>query len=68
MTDQATTEFSHGGVKGSAEYSAEDNIWHGKILDISDLVTYEAKNEEDLREEFCIAVEDWHQTRVDIGT
>lgn len=31
------------GHKGSVSYSVNDGCYHGKIVDISDLVTYEAE-------------------------
>ena len=44
------------GYKGSVNYSVDDGCWHGKIVDISDLVTYEADSYEELVEEFKDAV------------
>lgn len=44
---------------GSAEFSEEDGVWHGKILGTKDLVTYESDKRGDLLEAFCVAVEDW---------
>ena len=40
------------GYKGTLSYSVNDSVWHGKIVDISDLVTYEADSYEELVEEF----------------
>ncbi len=45
--------------KGSIEYSSEDGIWYGKILETNDLVTYEANSREDLRKAFIEAVKDY---------
>lgn len=36
-------EFIYKGYKGSFEYSENDSIYFGKILDIKDLVSYEGK-------------------------
>ena len=44
------------GYKGTLSYSVNDSVWHGKIVDISDLVTYEADSYEELVEEFKDAV------------
>ena len=44
------------GYKGTVNYSVDDSVWHGKIVDISDLVTYEADSYEELVEEFKDAV------------
>lgn len=44
---------------GSVEYSAEDSVFHGKILDINDLVTYEASHLKELEKSFKEAVDDY---------
>ena len=44
------------GYKGTVSYSVDDSVWHGKIVGISDLVTYEADGYEELVEEFKDAV------------
>ena len=44
------------GYEGTISYSVADNVWHGKIVGISDLVTYEADSYEELVEEFKDAV------------
>lgn len=44
------------GYKGTISYSVNDSCYHGKIVDISDLVTYEADSYEELVEEFKDAV------------
>jgi len=54
----------YGGVFGSTEWSEEDKCWHGRILGIPDLITYEGKDYNILREEFVKAVDDWHKNRL----
>lgn len=44
------------GYKGTINYSVEDSIWYGKLVDIKDLVLYEADTYEELIEEFKDAV------------
>ena len=44
------------GYKGTINYSVADNVWHGKIVGISDLATYEADSYVELVEEFKDAV------------
>ena len=44
------------GYKGTVSYSVNDGCYHGKIVDIDDLVTYEADSYEELVEEFKDAV------------
>ena len=47
------------GYSGSSEWSEEDNIFFGKILDIGDLVAYEAETEAALADEFLKAVDEY---------
>ena len=51
--------FSYRGLQGSADYDAEDEVWHGHILNIPDLVTYEAPAAEYLESSFQDAVDDY---------
>lgn len=44
---------------GSVEYSQEDNIFHGKINGVNDLVTFEGESVSQLKSEFRKAVEDY---------
>ncbi len=37
-----TVKYTYKGYQGSVETSIEDGVFHGKILFINDLVTYEA--------------------------
>ncbi|MCE8035342.1 type II toxin-antitoxin system HicB family antitoxin [Billgrantia tianxiuensis] len=47
------------GYQGSIEVSLEDNVLHGKILHIVDLVTFEARTPEGLREAFEQEVDEY---------
>lgn len=55
--------FSHKGFCGSCEYDCMNDWYRGKILNTSDLVTYEARTKQELIKEFKIAVEDYIETR-----
>lgn len=44
------------GYKGTVSYSVNHGHYYGKIVDISDLVTYKAESYEELVEEFKDAV------------
>ena len=57
------SELNHNGFKGNVIYSKSYSCWHGKILNVTDLVTYEAQTFDDLKEEFVIAVEDYQETQ-----
>ena len=47
------------GLQGSVEVSLEDNVLHGKILHIVDLVTFEAQTPEGLRQAFKQQVDEY---------
>ncbi len=45
------------GYKGTVDFSQEDNCFFGKVIDISDLVSYEGKNKKELEKDFYEAVD-----------
>lgn len=47
------------GYVGSVQYHAADEVFHGKIAAITDLVTFEADSAKQLRLEFEQAVDDY---------
>ena len=47
------------GYYGSVEYSLEDECFHGKIVDISDLVTFEGDSIVSLKKAFHEMVDDY---------
>ena len=49
------------------EYSAEDHIFYGTILGISDLVDFQSESAEDLEGEFRKAVDDYLELCAEIG-
>lgn len=55
------------GYSARPEYSAEDRIFYGKILGISDLVDFQSENAKDLEEEFHKAVDDYLAFCEEIG-
>ncbi len=59
--------LEHEGYKGFASYCNSDECYRGQIHGIPDLVTFEAKNDEDLKEEFVMAVEDYIKTLHKLG-
>lgn len=54
--------FRYKGFIGSIEADVEDKILHGKLLYITDLVTYEATSISHLETEFKKAVSDYLET------
>lgn len=59
--------MQYNGYHGSVEVSLEDNILHGSIQFINDLVTYEAETPEQLEKEFQAAVDDYLETCCELG-
>ena len=58
------TTFSYRGYTGSVEYSDEDKVYFGKILNTKDLVLYEAETPSKLKIEFEDAVDDYISYRL----
>ena len=56
MTDNI---LKYKGFCGSVDYSANDESFFGKIVDVSDLVTFEGDSVVALKEAFAEAVEDY---------
>ena len=51
--------MKHKGFLGSVHFDADDEVFHGKIEGISDLVTFEGQSVEELKAAFHSAVEDY---------
>jgi predicted HicB family RNase H-like nuclease len=49
--------FEHKGYAGSVEHSLDDEVLHGKVLFIDDLVNYEGETIAQLRSAFIEAVD-----------
>ena len=55
------------GYEGSIEYSPEDRVYHGKILNVKDLVDYSSETEGDIENQFHLAVDDYIEFKKEIG-
>jgi len=64
VSEQPEGILNYGKHKGSARH--EHGYWYGKILGTKDIVTYEAESLESLKDEFCMAVDDWIEIRENI--
>lgn len=51
---------------GTVNYSAEDEVFHGKIFGINDLVTFEGTSVDELKNAFNEAVDDYLRTCVEL--
>lgn len=59
--------LTYNGYEGTAEVDIARNVCRGRILCISDLVTYEADTPKELQAEFEAAVDDYLQTCAELG-
>ena len=57
--DRQENTLEYKGLQGSVEVSLEDDVLHGKILRIVDLVTFEAQTPEGLRQAFETQVDEY---------
>lgn len=60
-------QFEYKGYFGSAEVNMVDNILHGKLMFITDIVTYAADSPEKLKTAFEEAVDDYLKTCDELG-
>jgi len=56
------------GYCGTVEYSAADNILHGKVLGIKGLISYEGNSLQSLKEDFEGAIDDYLESCAVDGT
>lgn len=61
----STLEYK--GYSGSAEYSAEDEVFHGRLLGIRALVMFESDTASGLKAAFEEAVDDYLETYARLG-
>jgi predicted HicB family RNase H-like nuclease len=51
--------MTYKGYSGSVEYSAPDRVFHGKLIGITDIITFEGTSVEELERDFRDAVDDY---------
>ena len=51
--------LNYKGYYGTVETSLEDNILFGKVLGLNGLISYEGETLQDLKEDFCGAIDDY---------
>jgi predicted HicB family RNase H-like nuclease len=59
--------LSYKGYEGTAEIDMDRGVCRGKVLFISDLITYEAGTPKELKQEFETAVDDYLATCTELG-
>jgi len=55
------------GYIGSVEFDAEDRIFHGRVLGITDLIGFEGESVSALEQDFRNAVDDYLETCSEAG-
>lgn len=55
------------GYTGTAEWSEEDRVFFGRLLDTEDLISYEAATQIDLENEFRAAVDEYISLREELN-
>lgn len=55
------------GYQAMVRFDSTSKIWHGRIADISDLVTFESVDPETVEREFRDAVDDYLAFRKELG-
>ena len=55
------------GYRGTIVHEPDDKIYHGRIVGISDIITFEGATTEELEKDFQEAVEDYLETCREIG-
>lgn len=59
--------MTYKGYIGSVHYSEEDEVFHGKIEAINDLIMFEGTSVKELKEAFREAVDDYLETCKEMG-
>lgn len=62
-----TNYLKHKNYIGTVEFSAEDSCLYGKVIGITDLVSYEAQSVDELNKAFIEAVEDYLDTCIELN-
>lgn len=55
------------GYEGYVHFSTEDNLYYGRILGVKDLVDYNSETEDDIENQFRLAVDDYIEFKKEIG-
>ena len=59
MTGDLNNLLEYSDYLGTVEYTLEGNVFHGKVIGIDGLISYEGKDLESLRQDFIEAVDDY---------
>ena len=68
MGKQKMTDIlQHKNYSADVHFSAEDDVFYGKLIGINDLILFEATSVEKLKDAFIEAVEDYLQTCAELN-
>lgn len=59
--------LTYKGYLGTVEYNGEDEVFHGKVHGINDLITFEGESVKELKTAFKEAVDDYLETCKELG-
>jgi len=59
--------IEHNGYRGSVRFESDDRVFHGRILGINDVITFEGETVDELEVAFREAVEDYIATCAELG-
>ena len=57
--------LTYKGYIGSVQFSADDNVFFGKLEGINDLVTFEGNTVQELKNAFCYMVDEYIKEAVE---
>ncbi|MDO5562884.1 MAG: type II toxin-antitoxin system HicB family antitoxin [Synergistaceae bacterium] len=55
------------GYYGSVEYSPKDEVFFGRVVGVSDHITFEGKSVDDLKHDFQLSIEDYLDSCRELG-
>lgn len=55
----AELEYEYKGFVGVVDYDSEAEIFHGRVIGIRDVITFQSDDETSLEAEFILSVEDY---------
>ena len=55
------------GYWGSIDWSEEDGVFYGKVMNTKDLISYEGRNLEELEEDFRGAIDEWEELKNELS-
>ena len=67
MTTYNNTLLEYKGYTGTVQYSSESNIYHGKVIGIMGVISYEGPDFKSLKEDFKDAIDDYLVTCYEEG-